>query len=391
MAVPRSDGHEVGEKSECFDDPAVRSVSPRVNRRLCLNPPSKLYLKSQSAEPMPRALPPDAFRARPRISRTPPISEAICTEGASAGKIQIHITCDGQSEDNGRGTYQSSRRSISFNSPSLSIEYGPGSSRHTMQKRSKFQFKKSHYQRFCGTSSARKTNEIRKAMLRDERSRSDSLVSSSAPSMAVSFPDNCNFITFSKHNALPNPTQNAPSMSTLNPSSPPSDKITHGTRGTIAIDIDSGNEIVISNVADSASVSSPPSPSSASMLDTKTQSQLHSIVSDATTEATYSYRYRGRQQRTARDANQPHQCRVSSPQQHSTDVSCRSPTVNSCSAQKQCHTFGSASFAVDTTENDKVDPDAIRLALRSYRSNQSGQSLEELFKRKSSCLRCAIL
>ena len=91
---------------------------------------------------------PEAFKAKPKLSRTPP-------NNPSKTNIIIKIEED--------GTYQS-YSSQNINSPSLSIEYPPGSSIPRIKNRKPFQFKKSHYQRFVGTSSAKKTKQRRNSI-----------------------------------------------------------------------------------------------------------------------------------------------------------------------------------------------------------------------------------
>ena len=98
----------------------------------------------------------EAFKAKPKISRTPP------------QKTNIIIKIDKDEIDNDDisredGTYQS-HSSQNINSPSLSIEYPPGSSIPRIKNRKPFQFKKSHYQRFVGTSSAKKTKQRRNSI-----------------------------------------------------------------------------------------------------------------------------------------------------------------------------------------------------------------------------------
>ena len=167
-----------GEASECSEGGIFRSLSPKNT-----NPALQISCKDASVDTHL----PDAFRPKPKISRTPPNSTP-----ANEMKTNIVIKIDNDDitdeskydfndehhNDNNHlythdsGTYQS-HSSQQIHSPSLSIEYPPGSSVPRIAKRKKFQFKKSHYQRFVGTSSAQKTKEMRKR----DRSRSNSVIS----------------------------------------------------------------------------------------------------------------------------------------------------------------------------------------------------------------------
>ena len=136
-----------------------RSISPDQMQISC---------KDSSVEALP-----NAFRPRPKLSRTPPRhSQILITIDRASDEDLNSDEFETKTDDTWTNSFNSK-----INSPSLSIEYPPGSLIAMNQKRRKFQFKSrvSHYQRFIGTSSAKKTKEIRKTM-EWEKSRSCSLM-----------------------------------------------------------------------------------------------------------------------------------------------------------------------------------------------------------------------
>eukprot|EP01084_Bolivina_argentea_P217295 368964_1 len=180
-----------GETSE-YSDLTARSSSPAIHIQL------QQLGKDSSIE----SNVPDAFISRPKLSRTPPDTYSN-SANYSYDNTKLHVHQLNEYITDTLETYLSDR----INSPSLSIEYPPGSFIPMVKKRKKFQFKQSHYQRFIGTSSAKKTKERRKTVER-ENSRSNSLIS--YQSSAISFPvetlndsPNVTVTTQIKHDSVP--------------------------------------------------------------------------------------------------------------------------------------------------------------------------------------------
>lgn len=141
-----------------------KSQSPASNRHLEYSNKDRLSKNLKLPHP---------FQSRPKVSRTPPNAP----EGFSSRNelIRHHTKIVVNQGDGNSDTVpadSNERTSISFNSPSLSIEYPPGAQIPIIKPRTKFHFKKSHYQRFVGTSSALKTNSRR-----FDTPRSNSIVS----------------------------------------------------------------------------------------------------------------------------------------------------------------------------------------------------------------------
>ena len=398
MSVPKINTNANGEQSEYLEGGTMRSISPAINLEL------QLSCKDSSVDTHL----PDAFRPKPKISRTPPNSNE--TKGNPQNSSNIVITIDNDDitdeskfdydDDPGyihdSGTYQS-QSSKNINSPSLSIEYPPGSSIPMVKKRKKFQFKKSHYQRFIGTSSAKKTKELRKNIIRN-RSRSNSLISYQSSAAIIDnelikahndFNDkNNNNITKMAQESLPPSPPSDDIISTLSqminktPNKLPHHIVTNSAHIAVLPKRRKSNKSMDS---DEITVSSSPS-----LLET-----TNTTTTTATATNGYSspYQYRSRQQWTTLIHSQVQKRQEIEKQNASSKATTsviKTPLASTRSNYRPKKSTKTPTFGGNCKSDGNIDPDKIRIALNKY-DQQKGQNLEEIFKPQKRCFNCVIL
>jgi len=365
-------------------------MNPRKVERKIPVPKAKVHCSNKDGSPDNLKLP-RPFQPRPKVSRTPP----NVPEGFSSQKERLRhnmrimvkqgnarsddpVTARARPEfDTGSANHSSSKHSISFNSPSLSIEYPPGATVPRIKPRTKFQFKKTHYQRFVGTSSAQKVSSYQISKWRTpDATRSNSIVSDFHDSQGHLDTTTTGTTTTGGDS---NTDSNPPNQASL-PPSPPSDH-------AVASDAPRRSKTsIVSRVSVTDSNQSPIECWSSNC------SSSPSIIQDGhhtTTQCIHPVRTKGRapwnihehvQIRQAIEASTP--CVV--PPSNNRALSSSRVNFANIPKKRGAMTFG-------TTESNKViDPDRIRMSLSEY-DKQKGQNLEELFRPKKGCFRCVVL